>query len=384
MNEKRLEELFARYYQQTATAAETAELMALIREAEPALLSALILRHGEALEVLSPVTSPEEAGHLLNAILGQAPPKRRSIWPVFAAAAVVLGILAAAAFWLLQGGRPAAPRVAQHTAAAEITPAREKAVLLLDDSSAIGLDTLASGSVRRQGSATLTHSNGQLVYAATAQNGGPVYNTIATGKGNFYKLVLADGTKVWLNAASSLRFPVTFSGSERLVEIRGEVYFEVAKDAARPFRVKMPGEGMVEVLGTHFNINAYPENGAVRATLLHGAVKVIRGGQSKQLAPGQQAVLSGAAGISLENSANLGRVMAWKEGYFWFEDTKIRDIMSEVARWYDVEVRYEGRITEDGFSGRFTRDAPLSRLLQILKLNDMDVHVESKTITIKQ
>lgn len=383
MNEKRLEELFARYYQQTATAAETAELMALIRGAEPALLSALILHHGEALKELSPVTSPEEAGRMLNVILGQAPLKRRTIWPAIAAAAVVMGILAAAALWLLRD-KPAVPRVVQHTPAEEITPAREKAVLLLDDSSAIGLDTLASGSVRGLGSATLTHSNGQLVYAATGQNGGPAYNTIATGKGNFYKLVLADGTKVWLNAASSLRFPIAFSGSERLVEVRGEAYFEVARDAARPFRVKMPGEGIVEVLGTRFNINAYPENGAVRATLLHGAVKVIRGGQSKQLAPGQQAVLGGASGISLENTANLGQVMAWKEGYFWFENTKIRDIMAEVARWYDVEVMYEGRITEDGFSGRFTRDAPLSKLLQILKLNDMDVRVEGKTITIKQ
>ncbi len=380
MNDKRLEELFARYYEQTATAGETAELMDLVRQAGPDRLSELIRRHGEALEDLAPVTRPEEAEAIFQAIIGQAEQPRRISWRPLAAAAIIIGLLATAAFWLIRSNRPQAPAVASPAAVADIRPARERAVLLLDDSSAIGLDTLANGRIQQRGS-SFTHTNGQLVYAAGAEAAAPVYNTIATGKGNFYSLVLSDGTKVWLNAASSLRFPVAFGAAERAVEVKGEAYFEVAKDAARPFRVKLAGEGMVEVLGTHFNVNAYPER-ATRTTLLEGAVKVTRGGSSRLLKPGQQAVLA-EAGVEVKINADLEQVMAWKAGYFWFENTPIREIMAEAARWYDVEVRYAGTVTEEGFSGKISREAPLSRLLQVLELNGITVKTNGKTITIQ-
>ncbi|AWO00291.1 iron dicitrate transport regulator FecR [Chitinophaga alhagiae] len=401
MSEKRLEELFARYYEQLATAEETAELMELVRKAPPEKLAALIVRHGEALEHLAPVTNADEAEGMLQAILGaeahgrelppyvdrgmeaqHATPLRNRRWWRVAAAAIILGTMASSAFWLLRNRETAVPATVDQVATADISPAREKAVLLLDDSSAIGLDTLANGTTQQQGGA-FTHTNGQLVYNATGNSGAPVYNTIATGKGNYYKLVLSDGTRVWLNAASLLRFPVVFSNTERLVEVKGEAYFEVVKDAARPFRVKLANESMVEVLGTHFNINAYAENAATRTTLLEGAVKVTRGAHTRLLKPGQQAV-AGAAGITLENGPDLGQVMAWKNGYFWFENSQVRDIMAEAARWYDVDVRYEGNITEEGFSGKFSREAPLSRLLQILELNGIHVMVNGKTITIQQ
>lgn len=405
MSEKRLEELFARYYEQLATAAETAELMELVRKAPPEQLAALIVQHGEGLEQLAPVTQPHEAEAMLQAILGgeeaaveetspdgpfDSPaeaPYAASVtsgrrWWRLAAAAIIFGTMAASAFWLLRQGKTDTPGVAMQNAEADINPAREKAVLLLDDSSAIGLDTLANGTMQQRGGA-LTHTNGQLVYNATGSAGVPVYNTIATGKGNYYKLVLSDGTRVWLNAASSLRFPVVFNKEERLVEIKGEAYFEVTKDAARPFRVKLADESVVEVVGTHFNINAYAENAVSRTTLLEGVVKVSRGGHSRLLQPGQQAVAS-AVGIALENKPDLEQVMAWKNGYFWFENTPLRNIMAEAARWYDVEVRYQGKITEEGFSGKISREAPLSRLLQVLELNGIDVTVNGKTITIKQ
>jgi ferric-dicitrate binding protein FerR (iron transport regulator) len=384
MNDARLEELFARYYEQTATAGETAELMELVRRAPPEQLSALILKHGEALEELSPVTQPEEAAVMLEAILGQAAKQRRIYWRPLAVAAVMLGLVAASALWLLPKKQSPATGTVPAATVADIVPARERAVLLLDDSSAIGLDTLANGTVHQLGGSALTHTNGQLVYAAGSAGDAPVYNTIATGKGNFYQLVLSDGTKVWLNAASSLRFPVAFSAAERVVEVKGEAYFEVAKDAARPFRVKLADESLVEVLGTHFNINAYAENAAVRTTLLEGSVKVTRGGSYRLLKPGQQAVMKGASGITLEDGADMGQVMAWKDGYFWFENTPLRHMMAEAARWYDVEVRYEGRISEEGFSGKISREAPLSRLLQVLELAGMKVTVNGKTITIQQ
>jgi len=185
------------------------------------------------------------------------------------------------------------------------------------------LDRAANGTLVQQGSIKVLKVNGKIAYDKTENatlQAAPVYNTITTARGNQYQIVLADGSKVWLNAASSIRFPSYFTGNERKVEITGEAYFEVAKDAAKPFRVEFnnqPGEkGEIEVLGTHFNVNAYPEEEDVKTTLIEGSVKIKRGSNMQMLAPGQQARVT-PNDITLKNDVVLSQVMAWKDGFLY-------------------------------------------------------------------
>ena len=371
----------SRYYEQTATAGETAELMDLVRQAGPDRLSELIRRHGEALEDLAPVTRPEEAEAILQAIIGRAEQPRRIGWRSFAAAAVIIGLLATAAFWLLRNDRPQVPAGAPPAAVADIRPARERAVLLLDDSSAIGLDTLANGRIQQRGS-SFTHTNGQLVYAAGAEGGAPVYNTIATGKGNFYSLVLSDGTKVWLNAASSVTYPVVFAGEVREVGITGEAYFEVARQAGRPFRVKA-GAMTVEVLGTHFNVNAYTEEKSIKTTLLEGAVKVHADGKEALLKPGQQAATAnGGAGIKVVANPDLEQVLAWKNGLLNFNGADLYAVMRQLERWYGIQVRYEGTVPDIIFKGEMYKNVGLQDVLDMLKAMGVQFRIDGRTLIV--
>lgn len=381
-----LEQLFSLYYRGEATDEQKAALMEALRDAEPELLGQLIQREGEALEEVSPVTTPAEAGAMLQHILAEPPVFRRLRWARYAAAAAILMLLATGLIWVF-GGKQAAPQTAVAPVdTRKVLPAREKAMLLVDGSDAITLDTLHDGPVAGTPGAVVSHRNGQLVYANTSLpvSAQPTYNTVITGKGNFYRLTLSDGTKVWLNASTSLRFPVTFTGRERRVEVAGEAYFEVAKDAARPFRVVAAGRSTVEVLGTHFNVNAYPEEPVIKTTLLEGAVKVSAGSSESRLQPGQQAVLDRQQEIRIRQVADAGQAVAWKDGYFWFENTGLRELMNEAARWYDVEVQYEGRLTEEGFSGKLPRDVPLSRLLKVLDLYGVSARLEGKRLIIFQ
>jgi ferric-dicitrate binding protein FerR (iron transport regulator) len=198
-------------------------------------------------------------------------------------------------------------------------------------------------------------------------------------------VILADGSKVWLNAASSIHFPSYFTGNERKVEITGEAYFEVAKDAAKPFRVEFNNQsgekGEIEVLGTHFNVNAYPEEEDIKTTLLEGSVKIKRGRNVLMLAPGQQAEVA-SDNITLKNDVILSQVVAWKDGFFVFNNSDIKIIMRQVARWYDVEVEFEGKIPSEGFTGKVSRNVPLSKFIKVLELNDVNVKTEGRKIII--
>ena len=194
--------------------------------------------------------------------------------------------------------------------------------------------------------------------------------------------MLPDGSKVLLNAASSIYFPTAFTGNERRVEITGEVWFEVAKDAEKPFRVLVNHAMEVEVLGTHFNVNAYTNEAAIKTTLVKGAVKLLQGSNTTTLAPGEQAVAASTGNISVLKEVDMEDVTAWKNGMFYFDNTPIESIMRQVERWYDVTISYEGKVTT-GFNGRISRSVPVSRLLRILEMTG-DVHflVEGKNITV--
>jgi len=262
---------------------------------------------------------------------------------------------------------------------ADIAPGKQGAILTLADGSQVVLDSLANGIVARQNGAQVVLKNGQLSYDALGQATAEItYNTISAPRGRQFQLVLPDGSRVWLNAASSLTYPTAFSGRERSVKISGEAYFEIARDEQRPFKVNIDDETGIQVLGTRFNVHAYPEEASIKTTLLEGSVRMISGKHNALLAPGQAAQISGKAGqpIQITNNTDPGKALAWKNGLFDFEDTSLEEVMRQLARWYDIEIVYETGIPPIVFGGKISRDMMLSDLLKVL--DDSEVHFRTE------
>jgi ferric-dicitrate binding protein FerR (iron transport regulator) len=245
----------------------------------------------------------------------------------------------------------------------DVAPGGNKAILTLADGSVVTLDSAGHRTIM-QG---LRQTGGRLQYDARGNdNAGISYNTLATPRGGQFQVELPDGTVVWLNAASSLRYPTAFTGKERRVEVTGEAYFEVAKNAELPFRVNVDDRAEIEVLGTRFNVNAYKNEKHLKATLLQGSVRVNR----VVLKPGQQALL--AENIQVVNDPDLDKVMAWKNGVFNFEDASLEEVMRQLERWYDIQVVYENGIPNIRFGGKMSRNKTLGQLLR--NLQDVGVH----------
>lgn len=289
---------------------------------------------------------------------------------LFAAAAVVAIISTTVIYFLYNSSPVKMPIAKQEETANDIAPGGNRATLTLADGTVLLLDSVKTGRLADQGAATvLKVADGQLAYdAIEKQNEKPVYNTVTTPKGGQYAIVLPDGSKVWLNSISSVRFPTAFAGNERKVELTGEGYFEIAKNAGKPFRVMVNGTE-VEVLGTHFNVNAYGDEGVKKITLLEGAVKIKEGNKESMLQPGQQAVIDPGINIQVAEGINTEKVIAWKNGLFQFEKEDIETIMRQVSRWYNVDVRYEGKVP-GGFYATIQRNVPVSELLKLLSLTE--------------
>jgi ferric-dicitrate binding protein FerR (iron transport regulator) len=264
----------------------------------------------------------------------------------------------------------------------DIAPGRNGAVLTLANGTRIVLDSLDDGVIATQGGTKVVLNNRRLAYTPGPGSAGAVgYNIMTTPKGRQFELVLPDGTRVWLNAASSLHYPTAFTGRERVVEIIGEAYFEVAHNERIPFKVKINNATEIEVLGTNFNVNAYNDEPVIKTTLLSGSVKVT-GGKKKQtliMRPGQQSEVDTDGTINLEKDANTSLAVAWKEGRFEFQGS-IQDIMRQVARWYDVEVVYEGDVSDKAFGGAISKYENVSRVLQMLELTGT-IHFKMETAT---
>lgn len=270
-------------------------------------------------------------------------------------------------------------------------PGKEGAILTLADGSVIVLDSAQNGALAVQGNVQVVkQDNGQLTYLAPSvsnpANTPVVLNTLATPRGRQFQVTLPDGSRVWLNAASSIRYPTAFTGRERKVEITGEAYFEVAKDPSKPFIVTSKAL-TVSVLGTHFNINAYEDEAAIHTTLLEGAVKVNNGNSTVQLKPGEQASWQypGTAGKSTGiqvHDANTDEAIAWKNGHFEFNGN-IRGIMRQIARWYDVEIQYAGNVTDKALGGAIARTENISQVLNMLQLTG-SIHctLEGRVVTV--
>lgn len=298
-----------------------------------------------------------------------------------AAAAVFAAALLITIYQLLPGPSAERPMVNKNLAS-NIQPGGDRALLRLADGSVIVLDSAANGNLIDQGAVKVIKLDGKLTYLGNEPGTDePTYNTITTPRGGQYQLVLSDGSVVWLNAASSLRFPVAFTGNERRVEITGEAYFEVAKNAKQPFKVAVAGRGEVEVLGTHFNINAYADEATINTTLLEGSVKVtVKGATPVQLKPGQQAQMGSS--VSVINNVDTEEVIAWKTGWFSFDRTDIATIMRQVSRWYNVDVVFEGQPDKRTFSGVVSRSNSMAEVLKIMEKAGVRFHIEGKRVTV--
>jgi transmembrane sensor len=268
----------------------------------------------------------------------------------------------------------------------DISPGGNKAILTLSNGAKIDLNDVKNGVLANQGKTVLKKDkDGQLTYHATGSitsNSSSIFNTVTIPKGGRFQLVLSDGSKVWLNSASSITFPAAFSKNERKVIITGEVYFEVAKNKQLPFRV-IAGKQTVEVLGTHFNINAYSDESSIKTTLIEGSVKVSADTKSAILKPEQQSsILNGKESRISIITVDTDDVLAWKNGNFQFEKAEIPLIMREAARWYDVDIKYEGEVPQRRFTGSISRNVNLSELLRILKYTGINFKIEGKTIIV--
>ncbi len=256
-------------------------------------------------------------------------------------------------------------------------PQSNRAMITLANGQKVFLDSAGNGALAIQGNVKLVKlSGGEIAYQNTSGkiSGKMEYNTLANPRGSkVINMVLADGSKVWLDAGSSLTYPVSFIGDERKVSIAGEAYFEVAHDASKPFIVNN-GSMDVRVLGTHFNVNAFEdEDNTIKVTLLEGSVKINNGHESGLLKPGQQASVSKE--IKVESDVDMDKVMAWKNGFFEFDNASLQNVLKQISRWYDIDVVYEGSNQPREFVGEMQRDLSLSEVLKILEKNKVHFRI---------
>lgn len=259
----------------------------------------------------------------------------------------------------------------------DIAAGTNQAILTLGNGQRIILKDAKNGALAKESNTTIKKTaEGELVYEGSEKSAAAVYNMIVTPRGGQYTLMLSEGTKVILNAASSLRYPTQFTGKDRIVELVGEGYFEVSHDKTKPFKVISRGQ-TVEVLGTHFNINSYADEPNTKTTLLEGSVNV----NGHRLRPNQQAILTGQNQVSIV-AVDINEAVAWKDGLFRFDHTDLKTLMRQIARWYDVEVVYEGTVRNEQFFGKIERSYTLSEVLKLLELNKVQVKLDGKRIIV--
>ena len=383
----RIKYLVERYFDNTATTAEKLELAQWIdgeashEQLEEALGASwethvpLIHMPGEMSDRIvaslfgaDPVTQPAQAGRIV-----------RYRW--WAAAAVLL--LGGGVWWAIQHRTPHPVMVAsrEQRYKNEVPPGGNRALLTLADGSVIALDSAGNGVLTQQGNVKIVkQSNGELAYEGNG-SGEAMYNKMSTPRGGQYRLKLPDGTMVWLNAASSIFYPAAFVGKERKVTVTGEVYFDVAANANVPFIVKAGGVD-ITVMGTRFNVNAYTEDAMVKTTLLDGAVSVASTRTKNILKPGQQAQVKPDGSLAVVNNIDTEEIIAWKNGFFQFNDADMPTVMRQLEQWYDVTVSYEGDIPKRSFGGGIQRSLPLTEVLRILEANDVKFKINGKNITV--
>lgn len=371
MTEKEARELLNKYIDGTATPEERALFERLSNQVTK-----------KRLEHAAPESYDDIKAHIYSNLPAPRPFYKQTRF-IAAAASIVLFISAAVLFYNYSNRSASINTATTHLA--DIKPGGNRAILTLANGKKITLTNTNNGQLATQAGISITQThNGQLVYTMAAQNvNAPVeYNTTETPKGGQYRIDLADGTRVWLNSSSSLKYPTHFTGNERQVVLTGEAYFEVAHNAAMPFKVKTDKQ-LVTVLGTHFNINAYNDEPASKTTLLEGKVKVdaIDNAASGVLKPGEQAALENNQLKVTE--ADTEQAMAWKNGYFRFRGENIESIMRKLSRWYNIDVKYETAVSNEGYYGTVSRLKDISQVLAVLtETGSVHFKVEGRRVTV--
>lgn len=371
MNKEELKSLFVKYHNGTAT------------EKERSLLEAWYLQHNEA----EPFhLSAQSIKAVKNEVSRRLPGNHGEFLKIgirLAAAAIAIGILISVTMIFFLNRKPANTT----QLVKDIPPGTNKAILILGSGQQINLSDATNGkAITGSGINATKSSPGQLTFKKNTNNTiDHRSNTLSTPNGGQWEIQLADGTHAWLNSASSITFPTSFGNLEnRIVTITGEVYFEVAKDPAHPFIV-MARNQRVEVLGTHFNISSYSDEPAIKTTLAEGSIKLSLLGVSKQLflKPGHQALASGQH-IEVKD-VDVNEMLAWKNGYFQFNDEPINMVMQKLSRWYDTEIVYKGPLPTDNINGKISRNKNISQVLKALEATKT-VHfkVEGRRITVMQ
>jgi len=412
MSQQRLQELLEKLLTGDCTAAEKQELFQLIEtvEDEPHLQNALEdawMRFDQPAHVVTEDRSAAILKNILNEHQAVPLHRKRKWWPYMAAASVVVLIGWGIYRLLLPPAKaPATPTIAAITNEVK-APDKSKATLTLAGGQQILLDQAQNGTLATEnGLRVVKEKDGELVYEKTgANNTAAAYNTLNNPRGSrVVTLTLPDGTRIWMNAGTTLTYPTAFAANERKVALTGEAYFEVAKDYRKPFRVHFVSagrEGNVEVLGTHFNINAYDDEANARVTLLEGSVKVgsrqwaVGSGekaegkgqktekeQSVILKPGEQTSVSQIAQPSHPIPVQTESVVAWKNGLFDYKRSNITEVLRDAARWYDIDIVYAGNRPNDTFTGGIDRTATLKELLTILQMTGLRFKLEGRKLTV--
>lgn len=380
MDEQQLKELLYRYKNGTAS------------EHEKALIESWYLQHHE--ENLPEYTLEERLFDAQSVWTGLHQEKgKRRLMPAMlriAAAASVLISLSVYTYYIVAHKRPVKQIAAVRPH--DIAPGSNKAILTLANGNQISITDAKKGIISHQAGIQITkNSKGQIVYvinragianiASDNKADYQVYNTLTTPRGGQTTVTLSDGTVAYLDAASSIKFPVIFTGSERRVFITGQVYFDVVHNAAKPFRVSVKGQ-TIEDIGTSFNINAYDDEPVIKTTLLSGSIRITRGSEMATLTPGQQAItIFNNNGIKVKD-VDTEEAIAWKNGYFHFSDNNIQEVMRQLARWYNVDIKYDGQLPSRSFSGEISRNVNASQILDILSFKKIHYKIEDKSIVI--
>jgi len=388
VDKTRLTILLHAYFSDTISPEETKELLDYISVADQQELSAAIQ------EVLSPESLKDDWDHermlpVYSKILEDkrfiaAAPKKQLIMKRYLAIAASLFVVLSVSFSLYYffGRNPSESQ--NQIAKGPLTPGYDHAVLSLGKEALIQLDSATTINTTFAGARIIQHKNRLDYTRINTVNEAAETNTLTTPRGGQFSLVLGDGTKVWLNAASRLRYPTVFTGHERLVELTGEAYFEVAKDGRHPFKVSAGGT-VVQVLGTHFNVNAYQDQQEMRTTLLEGAVRLSNKDENAVLKPGEEAILARSGGLIAIRTADLKQAIAWKSGLISFKDEDIAAIMKKISRWYDADVVFTKSPAKQLFGGTLNRNRPLAELLKNLEvLCDLKFKIEGRRIIVME
>jgi transmembrane sensor len=392
--------LFSKYYDRTASQKEIKELFNILKSSSDQELTKLMRDEWEHFQHMeAPFFGFDKSQEMLDKILAsgrdqnnlheEAPVVKSRIRPLIfisisAAAAIIILNIIGLDFWTEKLTQPSV-QIASEKVEPILSPGGNKAVLTLANGQRIVLDTINNGIIEKNESFEINKTeDGQLVYHAfdrnykNARNGD--FNIVSTPRGGEYRIILPDGSKVWLNAASSLKFPGVFKRNVREVELDGEAYFEIAKRSAMPFKVRS-GNTEIEVLGTHFNLKAYSNQKVIKTTLVEGSVKINEGKSSVLLKPGQQARQAGG-NITILNNVDIEEQVAWKDGLFVFKDASIEEVMSQVSSWYDLDIIFEGKIPEKYLTGKVSRSVNATEIMNLLNYAGVKFKITGENIVI--